>query len=222
VASSSTDFTGMALKVSGSGRNHRIFFILLLSPATNLEVPPFREIVDYTLSLLPSDKLKIMSGAYHPTVLLELVHLGVDVFDSSFPEIVTNGNRALVFNFDLSQPQPTFPEIDLTDESFKDDFTPFLSGCQCIACRNHTRAYTNHLLKTHELLGPMLLLIHNLFHYRRFFEAIQKAIKEEKLEELKKLVGEQYSEEAMLKLTYKSVESEEKVEESSRKHSLAS
>lgn len=203
-----TDFIETDLKVCDKNRCISFIFIVFPSTATSLDASMFKEIVDYTLKLLPSDKMKIMSGAYHPTVVLELVQLGVDVLDSSFADIVTNENRAIVFNTDFNQPQPTFPEIDLLDEKFKDDFEPFVKGCECIACRNHTRAYTHHLLKTNELLGPMLLSIHNLFQYKKFFAAIQRAIKEEKLSELTKLIAEQYSEEARNVLSYKTLAEE--------------
>lgn len=162
--------------------------------ATSLEVKDLKEIVSYTSALLPTDKLKVMLGAYLPHVTLELIMLGVDIFDSSLVNLVTNANRALVFNFNLSESVKRFPEIDLMDSKFKDDFAPFVEGCQCLACRKHTRAYTNHLLKTHELLGPMLLTIHNFHHYQRFFEAIREAIKGDQLPKLLELVADQYRE----------------------------
>lgn len=162
--------------------------------ATSLEVEDLKEIVSYTSALLPADKLKVMLGAYLPHVTLELIMLGVDIFDSSLVNLVTNANRAFVFNFNLSDSVKRFPEIDLMDSKFKDDFAPFVEGCQCLACRKHTRAYTNHLLKTHELLGPMLLTIHNFHHYQRFFEAIREAIKGKQLPKLLELVADQYRE----------------------------
>lgn len=64
--------------------------------------------------------------------------------------------------------------------------------CECLACKNHTRAYINHLIITKELLGPMLLTIHNLHYYKKFFEAIRESINNDKLQELVSLVSEQY------------------------------
>jgi len=77
---------------------------------------------------------------------------------------------------------------------YKEDFGPFLEGCECLACRQHTKAYTNHLVETRELLAPMLLTIHNLHHYIRFFDAIREAIQNDRLAELIALVTEQYKE----------------------------
>lgn len=160
--------------------------------AAGLEVSSLVGIVDFTIKILPQDKVKMMLGAYLPQVTLELIKLGVDVFDTSFVNLVTSLNRAITFNFSLGEPGKRIPEIDLMKPNFKDDFAPFVDGCECVACRNHTRAYTNHLLNTNELLGPMLLTIHNLHHYQKFFEAIRESIKADKLPELAQLVAEQY------------------------------
>ena len=75
---------------------------------------------------------------------------------------------------------------------YKDDFSPFVESCECLACKQHSKAYTNHLLITKELLGPMLLTIHNLHHYQKFFEAIHKCIRDDRLAELKELIEMQY------------------------------
>lgn len=184
--------------------------------ATSLDIPALKEIVKYTNSMLPEKKLKMMMGAFLPHVTLELIILGIDVFDSSFVNLVTNANRAMVFNYNLKTPEKRFPEIDLMDSKFKDDFGPFVKGCQCLACQKHTRAYTNHLLKTHELLGPMLLTIHNLYHYRKYFEAIREVIKDDKLPELLELVSEQYKDSKDL-LIYEQV-AEEKPSEDSKEN----
>lgn len=84
--------------------------------AAVLDQSAFKQIVKSTVSILPEDKMKLMLGCYLPHVVLELVGMGIDVFDSSFVNLVTNRNRAMVFNFDLENPTAkTFPEIDLMD-----------------------------------------------------------------------------------------------------------
>lgn len=176
--------------------------------ATTVDPLAVTDIVKQTLAMLPTEKLKFMLGAYLPHHLLDLVSCGVDVFDTSLVNLATNCNRALVFNFDIANPvRASPPEIDLKDAKFKEDFSPFLDGCQCKACRSHTRAYTNHLLLTRELLGPTLLSIHNLYHYKTFFEAIRDAIKADKLPQLIELVSAQYKDS---KLVYQIEEPTEK------------
>lgn len=183
--------------------------------ATEVDAPSVKEVVEKTLSMLPKEKLKMMHGAFLPHITLELISLGVDIFDSSLVNLVTNTNRALVFNFDINKPSRVSPpEIDLKDLKFKEEFSPFVEGCQCKACKNHTRAYTNHLLLTHELLGPILLSIHNLHHYKLFFEAIREAIKNDKLSKLIELVSDQYKD---VELVYQVDEPTEKNKESNKR-----
>lgn len=43
--------------------------------------------------------------------------------------------------------------------SYKEDFQPILDRCQCLTCKNHTRAYIYHLQENHELLGRTLLML---------------------------------------------------------------
>lgn len=83
--------------------------------ATTIDQSALKEIVKSTVSILPENKLKLMLGCYLPHVILELIGMGIDVFDSSFVNIVTNHNRAIVFNFDLTNPVKTIPEINLMD-----------------------------------------------------------------------------------------------------------
>jgi queuine tRNA-ribosyltransferase subunit QTRTD1 len=66
--------------------------------------------------------------------------------------------------------------MNLKDESFKDDFSPLVGTCSCYTCRCHTRGYLNHLLATQEMLGPTLLMIHNLYHLGTFFTSIRDSI----------------------------------------------
>lgn len=75
----------------------------------------FKKIVKSTISYLPDEKIKFMFGSYLPHVTLELIMMGVDVLDSSLVNILTNLNRAMVFNFDVDNPIKKFPEIDLMD-----------------------------------------------------------------------------------------------------------
>jgi len=77
-------------------------------------------------------------------------------------------------------------KINLYSLSHRADKRPFLDGCSCFACARHTRAYTHHLLNTHEMLGQALLDIHNTHHYLQFFKAIRAAIREGRFGEYKR------------------------------------
>lgn len=162
------------------------------SEAANINTSSLKSIVTHTISLLPAEKLKVMLGAYKPHVALELISFGIDLLDTSYANIVTASNRALVFDFSLADSKNVFPELDIMDVKLKDDFSPLVAGCPCLACKKHSRAYIHHLLNTHELLGPMLLSIHNIHHYKLFFESIRSSIANDRLSELLKQVRDQY------------------------------
>ena len=66
--------------------------------------------------------------------------------------------------------------VNLADAVFKEDTAPILPGCTCYACTNHTRAYVNHLFRTHEMLAYVLLHAHNLHHELTFFQHIRDHI----------------------------------------------
>ncbi|XP_075230202.1 queuine tRNA-ribosyltransferase accessory subunit 2 isoform X2 [Lycorma delicatula] len=160
-------------------------------------------IISQTLELLPDYKMKVIHGCWRPDVVIGLVNLGIDLFDSSLVDVVTDRYNALTFHW-RAVPRPVKPftgilssinheedsleknakmdsdykmEICLKDKIYFDDFSPILEGCTCAACRNHTRAYIHHLYNTRELLGPVLLMIHNLHHYLEFFKFIRSSIR---------------------------------------------
>uniref|UniRef100_A0A8B9BYI0 Queuine tRNA-ribosyltransferase accessory subunit 2 n=1 Tax=Anser brachyrhynchus TaxID=132585 RepID=A0A8B9BYI0_9AVES len=90
-----------------------------------------------------------------------------------------------------ADPEMTPFEIFLKDKRYQDDFGPLLEGCTCYCCQRHTRAYLHHLLVTNELLAGVLLMMHNFQHYFSFFGAIRDALKDNKLDQLKKFVFSQ-------------------------------
>uniref|UniRef100_A0A8D0DIL9 Queuine tRNA-ribosyltransferase accessory subunit 2 n=1 Tax=Salvator merianae TaxID=96440 RepID=A0A8D0DIL9_SALMN len=82
-------------------------------------------------------------------------------------------------------------EINLKEKRYQDDFRPLVNGCTCYCCENHSRAYVHHLLVTNELLAGVLLMIHNFQHYFGFFSSIRNALKEDRLHQLRGIVGRQ-------------------------------
>ncbi|CAL8102858.1 unnamed protein product [Orchesella dallaii] len=68
--------------------------------------------------------------------------------------------------------------ISLKDKKYFDDFGPLSRFCTCYTCRKHTRSYIHHLYATDELLGPVLIQIHNLSTLDRFFSIMRALVKE--------------------------------------------
>lgn len=98
-------------------------------------------------------------GSWNPLVVLELIELGVDIFDSSYPYVLTEASKALTLVFPLDEHNKRQPIVFIGDKSFANDFTPICKSCKCLTCNNHTKAYLNHLHNTKEMLCSILLMM---------------------------------------------------------------
>eukprot|EP00088_Acartia_fossae_P039710 TRINITY_DN4132_c0_g1_i4.p1 TRINITY_DN4132_c0_g1~~TRINITY_DN4132_c0_g1_i4.p1 ORF type:complete len:401 (-),score=78.58 TRINITY_DN4132_c0_g1_i4:93-1295(-) len=142
---------------------------------------PFLE----TIFHLPAEKPRFFLGPAGPRLLLELVSAGVDVFDTSYPNLVTERNAFLVFNNKFTKDWDPLEGADNHDLMFEKNFEndemkmemrSLVEGCSCYTCRNFTVAYLYHLVHVKEMLAKVLLSLHNLHHYLTFFKSIREAI----------------------------------------------
>jgi len=125
-----------------------------------------KEMVDYTVSILPENKPRYLMGVGDPISILEYVKLGVDMFDCVLPTRVAR-NRTL---FTKNGP------VKITKAIYREDFTPIEDDCDCYTCRTFTKAYLNHLFKAREFLAGRLATIHNLFFLQKLIMDIRKSI----------------------------------------------
>jgi queuine tRNA-ribosyltransferase len=121
--------------------------------------------LDATVPQLPADKPRYLMGVGRPADLLEAVRRGIDLFDCVIP--TRNGRNAMAFTD--SGP------LRLRNLQYERDPRPLEEGCPCPACRR-SRAYLRHLFMAGEMLGPILLSIHNLTYYHRLLSAARAAI----------------------------------------------
>ena len=91
---------------------------------------------------------------------------GADVFDCVLP--TRNGRNGCAFTADGM--------IRLRNEAFRTDRRPVEEDCDCPACRGFSRGTLRHLLASNEMLGPILVSVHNLRFYMRLFERLRKAV----------------------------------------------
>jgi queuine tRNA-ribosyltransferase len=66
--------------------------------------------------------------------------------------------------------------LNLKNARFREDFTPLDPSCPCYTCKTFSRAYLNHLVKSREMLGYILLSLHNITELVRFTQRIREAI----------------------------------------------
>lgn len=133
-------------------------------------------IVNQMNSILPPDKPRYLMGVGTPVDLLECIENGVDMFDCVMP--TRNARNGSVFTKD--------GKLIVRDAAYSEDFRPIEDDCPCYACRNFSRAYIRHLIKSNEILGARLTTIHNLTFYQTLLNDIQNAIMHDEFPEFKK------------------------------------
>ena len=134
-------------------------------------------ILDAVVPHLPKEKPVYLMGVGTPANILEGVARGVDFFDCVYP--TRNGRHGHAYT--------NHGRLNLKNERYKTDMRPIEEGCDCPACRNHSRAYIRHLLVSGEMLGLRLMVLHNLRFYNRMMEEIRTAIEEDRFSEYKKM-----------------------------------
>ena len=93
---------------------------------------------------------------------------GIDLFDCVLPTRLGRHGTALVGG----------ERWNLRNARFRHDHTPLDPTCSCQGCRQHSRSYLHHLIRSDELLGLTLLSLHNLTHLIRFTTAMGQAIQD--------------------------------------------
>ncbi|TKR86377.1 hypothetical protein L596_010981 [Steinernema carpocapsae] len=148
-----------------------------LNEKNQLRVPysetEIRALLGDSLSYLPEGKLRLCEGSFTPAQIMFLISLGFDMFDSSYATMLAEEGKALRLASDFPA-NLQFATLDFTDKTFEEDFTPLFEDCQCYTCKNYTKGYLRHLHNTDELLGPMLLTIHNLTEFDEMFSRIRE------------------------------------------------
>jgi queuine tRNA-ribosyltransferase len=137
-------------------------------------------VLKFLADKLPSNKPRYVMGLGQPFDVLLAVNLGYDMFDCVLPTRAARFGRAFIMP-DLDELQPQELWINLKNAKYSADFRPISSYCRCLACSNHSRAYIHHLLKSEEMLGGILLTIHNLAFYFEFFKTLRSSVENKSL-----------------------------------------
>ncbi len=122
--------------------------------------------VEHTAPLLPADRPRYLMGVGMPADLIASVRAGIDMFDCVLP--TRNGRNAFAF----TQNGP----LRMRNSVHTDSTEPIEIDCPCYACRNFTRGAIRHFFNCNEMLGPILVSLHNLTFFQRFMSAIREHI----------------------------------------------
>ena len=133
------------------------------------------EIVGWVVDELPESKPRHLLGIGEPTDLFEGVENGADTFDCVAP--TREARTSAVYS--------NSGRFNVSGGSYRKDFNPIESSCECYTCKNYSRAYLNHLFRSKEILGPTLATIHNVHFIVNLVSQMRSAIEAGEFKEFK-------------------------------------
>ncbi|NCR40924.1 MAG: tRNA guanosine(34) transglycosylase Tgt [Microcystis aeruginosa W13-11] len=130
------------------------------------ETSLIHRIVQITAPLLPENKPRYLMGVGTYREMAKAIASGIDLFDCVIPTRFGRHGTALVRG----------ERWNLKNARFKEDLAPLDETCPCYTCQHFSRAYLNHLIKSGEMLGYILLSLHNIAELIRFTREIRQSI----------------------------------------------
>ena len=136
----------------------------------------FLDILNYTAPLMPENKPRYLMGVGTPDYLVEAAIAGIDMCDCVIPTRLARHGTAFTSK----------GKIVVRNASYERDFNPLDDECDCYTCKNYTRAYIRHLVKTNEILGIRLLSIHNIKFLTNLMDKVRIEIERDNLGSFRK------------------------------------
>ncbi|MCA1009797.1 tRNA guanosine(34) transglycosylase Tgt [Halobacillus halophilus] len=139
-------------------------------------------VLDFTAPLLPDEKPRYLMGVGSPDSLIDGSMRGIDMFDCVLPTRIARNGTCMTSN----------GRLVVRNAKFARDFRPIDENCDCHTCRNYSRAYIRHLVKSSETFGFRLTTYHNLYFLLKLMRQVREAIKEDRLGDFREEFFEQY------------------------------
>ena len=140
------------------------------------------ETLDNTTKFMLENKPRYLMGVGKPDDLVGAIKRGVDMFDCVLP--TRSGRTGQAFT--------SKGQVNIKNSRHSLDIRPLDIDCNCDTCRNYSRAYLHHLFKAQEILGLMLLSLHNIHFYLNLMKNIRASIKNSDFDKFEKTFLENY------------------------------
>lgn len=124
------------------------------------------DVMDSMLPDYPVNVPRYLMGVGSPDCLLEGVMRGIDMFDCVLATRIARNGTAMTSR----------GKVVVRNGRYKEDFTPLDPECDCYCCRHYTKAYLRHMVNVNEMMGGMLLSLHNISFLTRLMRDIRKSI----------------------------------------------
>lgn len=133
-----------------------------------IEKTKISDIVRWVNTILPEDKPRHMLGISEPDDIFAAIEQGIDTFDCVSPTRV--GRNGAFYTYDGRK--------NIRGAKYQQDFMPLLADCTCYACQNYTKAYIQHLSRSHEISFNTLMSIHNEHFIIKLVDDIRASIED--------------------------------------------
>jgi queuine tRNA-ribosyltransferase len=133
------------------------------------------KIIKHLEPTMPKDAPRYLMGVGTPENLVTAVHYGIDMFDCVLP---TRNARNGWFYTQTGV-------VKIRNAKYAMDTRPIDAACTCSTCKQFSRSYIKHLLKTNEILGPRLATVHNLHFFLKLMADMRSAIEQNKFAEFR-------------------------------------
>ena len=124
-------------------------------------------VLDDIKDQMPPKKPHYLMGVGTPSDILGAVTRGIDMFDCVLP--TRSGRTGLAFTWQ--------GRINIKNSKYQSDDNPLDKNCTNLSLNKYSKNYLNHLFNTNEILGSMLLTLHNINFYQELMSAIRENIK---------------------------------------------
>jgi queuine tRNA-ribosyltransferase/7-cyano-7-deazaguanine tRNA-ribosyltransferase len=131
-------------------------------------------VLDWVIPLLSENKPRHLLGIGVVEDIFESVERGVDLFDCVSPTRM--GRSGFVYVKPPLGTKKNKYRFKLKSAKYKTDKKPLDPNCKCKICKNYSRAYIYHLLKTEELIGYNFLSYHNVYFFIELMKEIRNSI----------------------------------------------
>ncbi|MBO5926197.1 MAG: tRNA guanosine(34) transglycosylase Tgt [Clostridia bacterium] len=128
--------------------------------------PVMYEMLDAMLPYYPTTVPRYLMGVGSPDCLVEGVKRGIDMFDCVLATRIARNGTAMTSK----------GKVVVRNGAYKEDYTPLDDNCNCYCCRNYTKAYLRHMINTGEMMGGMLLSLHNITFLVKLMSDMREAI----------------------------------------------
>lgn len=144
------DFSGYGIGGFSVGEPHEMMF----------------DVLGKTLKNLPLEKPRYLMGVGNPTSLLEVIKMGIDMFDCALPTRMARNGTLFTSS----------GRLNIRNLQYKLDLKALDPRCNCYTCINFSRSYLRHLFMLGEILAHRLLTIHNLAFVTNLMTEAREAI----------------------------------------------